>query len=89
MNSTTCISYFDPSDFQAEKGIVIACICLSVHLSIRPSGCRLYFVCMITGPRFKLELPKLHQTCIMGYFQLVLKIGVIDYELQGHFDSNF
>ena len=28
----------------------------------------------------------MHQTCIMGYYQLVLKIGVIDLDPQGHFD---
>ena len=35
--------------------------------------------------QFELESPNLHQTCIMGYAQLlILKIGVIDIDLQGH-----
>ena len=46
----------------------------------------------ITLHRFGLESPNLHQTCIMGYSWLVLKIGVIDFDLQyhfGHFDWEF
>ena len=35
--------------------------------------------------RFELESPNLHQTRILGYFRLLLKIEVIDLELQGHF----
>ena len=38
----------------------------------------------ITSHRFGLVLPNLHQTCIMGYSQLV-KMEVIDLDLQGHF----
>ena len=41
---------------------------------------------MITPHRFGLESPNLHQTCILGYSQLVLKMEVIDLDLQGHFD---
>ena len=36
--------------------------------------------------------PNLHQTCILGYSQLVFKMEVIDLDLQGHlghFDSKF
>ena len=34
-----------------------------------------------------LESPNLHQPCITGYPQLVLKMGVINLDLQGHFGS--
>ena len=40
---------------------------------------------MITRHKFELEPPNLHQTCILGYSQLVLKVEVIDIDLQGHF----
>ena len=40
---------------------------------------------MITRHRFGLESPNLHQTCILGYPQLVLKMEVIDLDLPGHF----
>ena len=60
-----------------------------LRLSIYPSDCRsvrkLYLVRMITHHRFELESPNLHQTCIIGYSWLVLKMKVIDLELQGHF----
>ena len=39
----------------------------------------------VTRHRFGLESPNLHQTCILGYSRLVLKIGVVDFDLQGHF----
>ena len=41
---------------------------------------------------FELDSPNLHQICILGFSQLVLKIGVIDLDLQrsfGHFNSEF
>ena len=47
---------------------------------------------MIIRHRFGLEPPNLYQTCILGISQLVLKMEVIDHELQGyfgHFDSEF
>ena len=63
-------------------------VCLSVRLSVCPSVRLsvhiLYFVRTITRHRFELESPNLHQTCIMRYSQLVLKMGVIDLDLQGH-----
>ena len=34
---------------------------------------------------FELKSPNLPQTCIMGYFQLVLKMEAIDLDLQGDF----
>ena len=42
--------------------------------------------------RFGLESPNLNYTCILEYSQLVLKMEVIDLDLQGHlghFDSEF
>ena len=32
---------------------------------------------------FELELQNLHKICILGFSQLILKMGVIDLELQG------
>ena len=39
---------------------------------------------MITYNGFELESPNLHQIRILGYSQLVLKMGVIDIDFQGH-----
>ena len=50
----------------------------SVHPSVCPSVHKLHLVFMIPHQRFDLESPILHQTCIVGYSQLVLKIGVLD-----------
>ena len=85
------ILYFYPLIFQADGVLSLpapvrlsVCLCLSV--------CKLYLFRTITRHRFELESPNLHQTCIMGYSRLVLKIGVIDFDLQGHsdhFDSEF
>ena len=64
----------------------------SVRPSVRPSVRKLYLVNTITRHRFELESPNLQQTCIMGYPRLVLKMEVIDLDLQGHFghfDSEF
>ena len=80
-----------PLGLSGRRGIVVACVCPSVRLSVR----KLYLVRTITRHKFELELPNLHQTCIMGYSRLVLKIEVIDLDLQnlqghfGHFDSEF
>ena len=38
---------------------------------------------MITCNGFELESPNLHQICILGFSHLVLKMGVIDIDLQG------
>ena len=63
-----------------------------VRPSVRPSVRKFYLVRTITHHRFELESPNLLQTCILGYSQLVLKIDVIDHDLQdnfGHFDLEF
>ena len=64
------------------------------RLSVRPSVRPWTLPCphhMIARHRFELESPNLHQKCIiMVYYRLVLKIGVIDLDLQcdfGHFNS--
>ena len=54
------------------------------RLSVCPSVCKLLLVSTITRHRFELESPNLHQTCIMGYFQLLLNMETIDLHLQGH-----
>ena len=58
---------------------------LSVPASVCQSVRELSLVCTITSHIFELESPNLHQTCILRYSQLVLQIGVIDFDLQGHF----
>ena len=71
------------------RGVVIACVCPSVHpsvcSSVHLSDHELYLVHTITPLRFELEPPNLHQICIMGYLQLILKMVVIDPHPQGHF----
>ena len=39
---------------------------------------------MITCNGFELESPNLHQICILGFSWLVLKMGIIDLDLQGN-----
>ena len=39
---------------------------------------------MITCNRFELESPNFHKICILGFSQMILKMGVIDLDLQGH-----
>ena len=41
-------------------------------------------VCVITCNGFELESPNLHQICILGFSQLLLKMEVIGHDLQGH-----
>ena len=43
-------------------------------------------VCMITCNGFELESPNLQQICILEYSQLLLKMEVIDLDLQHHLD---
>ena len=92
------LSFFIPWPFR-PKGY---CRCLrlsvcpsvrpSVRLSVRLSVHKLYLVRAIIRHRFELESPNLHQICILGYPRLVLKMEVIDLDLQGrfgHFDLEF
>ena len=39
---------------------------------------------MITCNGFELESPNVHKICILGFSQLILIMGVIDLDLQGH-----
>ena len=75
------ISSFLPLGFSGQRGVVVACICPSV----RPPVHKPYFAHMITRHIFELESLNLWQICILWYSQLVLKIGAIDLDLQGHF----
>ena len=43
----------------------------------------IWLVSVITCNRFELESQNLHQTCILGFSQLVLKMEVIDLDLKG------
>ena len=85
-----CLRYlFHPLSFQAEGVLSLP---VSVCPSSHPSVCKLYLVRMITHHRCEPQLPNLHHTCIMDYSQLVLKVEVINFDLQGHFgnfDSEF
>ena len=69
---------FYPLTVQA-KGV------LSLPPSARLSVRKLYLVRTITRHRFELKSPNLLQTCVLGYSRLVLKMEVIDLDLQGHF----
>ena len=100
MNVSKCFSWMKPqrTENKTKKHVRIftpwpfrpkgycRCMRLSVSPSARPSARKLYFVRTITRHRFELESPNLHQSCIMGYSRLVLKIEVIDLDLEGHFD---
>ena len=72
---------FLPLGVPGSRGIVVACLRPSVCLSIS----ELYLACTITHLIFELESLNLYEACSLGYFQLVLKIGVIDPDLQGHY----
>ena len=96
-NSTTgdvWINPFLPWPF-IPKGYC-RCLRLSVCPPVRPSARlsvrQLYLFCAISRHRFGLKSPNLHQTCILGYPRLVLKVEVIDHDLQSyfvHFDLEF
>ena len=81
-----CFFFVTPWSFRSK----VYFLCL--RTSVRPSVRKLVIVHMITQHRFELNSPNLHQTFIMGYPQLVLKMGAIDCDLQGYFghsDSEF
>ena len=83
---------FLPLRHWGRRGFVVACVCPSVRPSVCLSLRKLFLIRTITRHRFGLESPNLHQTCILGYSQLVLKIEVIVIDPQchfGHFDSEF
>ena len=71
------LSLYTPLTFRAER-------VLSMPAPLCPSVCELYIVHTIRRHIFELESPHLGQTCILGYAQLVVKIGVIDLVLQGY-----
>ena len=56
----------------------------SVRLSVRLSVRRQLLVSAITRRVFKLGLPNLHQMCILGPSRTLLKMVLIDLDLQGH-----
>ena len=70
------VSIFTPWPFKL-KGYC-QCLPLSVCLSV----CKLCLLCVITRHRFGLESPNVHQTWILGYSRQVLKMEVIDLDLQ-------
>ena len=53
-----------------------------VILAILTYNCRKFG--LITCNGFVLESPNLYQICILGFSQLVLKMGVIGLDLQAH-----
>ena len=84
---------FCPFAFQAEGVLsmpasVHLSVCPSLRQPVCPSARKLYLV----RHKFELESPNLHQSCIMEYSRLVLKMQVFDPHLQrrfGHFDLQF
>ena len=46
---------------------------------------KMELVCMITRQGFTLESPNSHRMCILGPFRMLLRVGLIDHDLQGHF----
>ena len=65
------------SPYFRPKGIFVVCppVSLSVRLSVR----KLLFCRTLNRYIFELESPNLHQTCILEYSRLVLKMDVIDH----------
>ena len=59
-----------------------------VILTILTQKCR-ELSCLVTLPRFGLELSNLHQTLILGYSRLVLKMGAIDLDYHIYFDLEY
>ena len=72
--------HYRPLPFQAVR-VYFRCLRPSVCPSVR----QLYLLRTINRHKFELESPNLYQTCILWYSGLVLKIGIIDLDLQGHF----
>ena len=67
-------------------------VCPFVCLSVSTSACKLYLIRVVTRNRFELESPNLHQSCILGLFRSVLKLGEGGHwpwpsRSFGHFDS--
>ena len=62
-------------------GIVVACICLCVRVSVITE-----FVCAITRHPFKLGSPNLDHTHKIPWFRSLLFCGVIDLDIQGQIE---
>ena len=52
------------------------------HFDLEVQG--IWLVRMLTYNGYELGSPNLNQKCILGFSQQVLKMGVIDLDLQGH-----
>ena len=76
-----CCCWYVLLGLSGRRGIAVACVCPSVCPSVR----KLCLVCTITRHRFGIESPNLHQTCISGYSRRVMKMKVINLDLQGRF----
>ena len=72
---------FLPLGHFGRRGIVVTCVCPSVRLCVE------IFVRAITHHVFELRSPNLHQMCILGPFRTLLKMVLIDLNLQGHLGS--
>ena len=70
--------------FACLAHVSLTYISLSVHPSVHLSVRELHFVCAITHHKCGLQSLNLHQTCILGYSLLVLKMEVIERDLHGH-----
>ena len=59
---------------------------LQGHFGLKRVNFRKFeLVCAITRQGFDLETPSSHRMCILGPFSALLKMGLIDLDLQGHF----
>ena len=77
----TCIMGYSRLVFK----IKVIDLALQCHLGNFDSKLyEIWLVWYITCNEFKLESLNLYQVCILRFPQLVLKIGVIDLDLQGH-----
>ena len=71
------------------SGIVVACVCLSVCPSVRPSVCvcgKHLLVRAITQRAFKLGSPNLSNGCKRPWLRSLMFLGVIGLDLQGQIE---
>ena len=73
---------FLPLGHFGRRGIVVTSVCPSVCPSVRLSV--EIFVRAITRHVFELGSPNLHQMCILGPSRTLLKMVLIDLDLEGH-----
>ena len=73
------IMIFTPWPFRSKR------YCRCLRPSVRPSVRKLFLVHTITRHRFGLQSPNVHQTCILGFFQLLLKMAFKSFAIWSSF----